>query len=279
MPENFTLEFDVFNRYRSNNLLTYGFYITAAENAKVELSNAYPNNGIYFAWSGANSAARYFLYENGEVVGSNESLIVPELDCHGDNYEKPSLVHISIWRQKSRLRLYVNERKVLDLPKTFNIKLKYNVFKLGSQYMNYSSSDNKDEFMVSNIRYAIGAPDTRSKLITEGKFVTRGIIFDLNSDKIKANSYGTIKDIANVLIENPTLNIKIVGHTDSDGDNATNLVLSKKRSESVKKILSTEFGIVNSRMQTDGKGELEPSNDNNTPQGKANNRRVEFLKL
>ena len=279
MPENFTLEFDVFTRYKSNNMLSYGFYISAAENAKVELSNAYPSNGIHFAWNAASSAARYFVYENGTVVGSNESLVVPEFECGGDNYEKPSLVHISVWRQKTRLRIYVNEKKVLDLPKALDIKLKYNVFKLGSQYMNYSTSDNKDEFMVSNVRYAIGAPDTRSKLITEGKFVTRGIVFDLNSDKIKANSYGTIKEIATVLIENPLLKIKIVGHTDSDGDNAANLTLSQKRAESVKKTLASEFGIATDRMQTEGKGETEPSDDNNTPQGKANNRRVVFLKM
>ena len=72
--------------------------------------------------------------------------------------------------------------------------------------------------------------------------------------------------------------MKIVGHTDSDGDDAKNLDLSKRRAASVKIILSTEFGIDASRMETDGLGETKPVGDNKTPEGKAQNRRVEFIK-
>ncbi|MGB8316528.1 MAG: OmpA family protein, partial [Ignavibacteriaceae bacterium] len=73
--------------------------------------------------------------------------------------------------------------------------------------------------------------------------------------------------------------VRIVGHTDSDGDDKTNLDLSKKRAASVKSSLAYEFGIDESRMETDGKGEAEPVSDNNSPEGKANNRRVEFIKI
>jgi OmpA-OmpF porin, OOP family len=73
--------------------------------------------------------------------------------------------------------------------------------------------------------------------------------------------------------------VRIVGHTDSDGDDNSNLDLSKRRAASVKSSLASEFGIEEARMETDGKGETEPVSDNNTPQGKANNRRVEFIKI
>ena len=145
--------------------------------------------------------------------------------------------------------------------------------------MNFSEAENKDEFMVSNIRYAVGAPDTRNKLLTEGKLVTRGILFDVNADKIKPESYGVLKEIGAVLKENPAVKVKIIGHTDADGDDAKNLDLSKRRAASVKNALSAEFGIETARMETDGKGETQPSDPNTTPQGKANNRRVEFVKL
>ncbi|MEJ7674299.1 MAG: OmpA family protein [Chitinophagaceae bacterium] len=92
----------------------------------------------------------------------------------------------------------------------------------------------KDRFLISNLKLAVGAPDTRNKLITEGKFVTRGILFDINSDKIKPESYGAIKDIATVLKENADVKVKIVGHTDSDGDDNSNLELSKRRAASYK---------------------------------------------
>ncbi|MBK7138731.1 MAG: OmpA family protein [Bacteroidetes bacterium] len=136
-----------------------------------------------------------------------------------------------------------------------------------------------DAYFLTNLRVAVGAPDTRNKLITEGKYSTTGILFDVNSDKIKPESFGTLKEIAAVLTENPDVKIKIIGHTDSDGEDAKNLELSKKRSESVKIALNKDFGISLDRMQTDGKGETMPVGDNTTIEGKANNRRVEFIKL
>lgn len=279
MPDNFTLEYDIFTRYASNNILNYNFSIYASENPRKDFSEAYFQNGIYFNWSGGTPNAGFIIYENGEEFNKNENLAVKSLDCTGENNEEASKVHFAIWRQKNRLRVYINELKVLDLPQAFNPKFKYNAFKLGSKYMNYATSDNKDEYMVANVRYAVGAPDTRSKLITEGKLVTRGILFDVNSDKIKAESYGVLKEIGTILKENSTVKVKIIGHTDADGDDAKNLDLSKRRAASVKTSLSTEFGIPATQMETDGKGETQPSDPNTTPQGKANNRRVEFVKL
>ena len=75
------------------------------------------------------------------------------------------------------------------------------------------------------------------------------------------------------------MKVKIVGHTDADGDDNSNLELSQKRAASVKAALVTEFAINEDNLQTDGKGEAEPVDKNNTAEGKANNRRVEFIKI
>jgi outer membrane protein OmpA-like peptidoglycan-associated protein len=104
-------------------------------------------------------------------------------------------------------------------------------------------------------------------------------LFDVNSDKLKPTSYGTLKEIAAVLSENADVKVKIVGHTDSDGDDAKNLELSKRRAASVITALSKEFGISESRLESDGMGETKPVGDNKTAEGKAQNRRVEFIKL
>ena len=132
--------------------------------------------------------------------------------------------------------------------------------------------------MVSNIRVAIGAPDTRNKLMTEGKLVTYGIYFDVNKDIVKPESFGTLKDIAAVLNEVPDVKVKIVGHTDSDGADATNLDLSKRRAASVKAELAKSFNVNGDRLITDGMGETQPVASNDTPVNKALNRRVEFIK-
>src|SRR5690606_32996503 len=113
----------------------------------------------------------------------------------------------------------------------------------------------------------------------EGRLVTQGILFDVNSATIKPESAGTLKGIADVLKENPGVHVKIIGHTDSDGDEAANLILSQKRSASVKNALSQAYGIDTSRMETEGKGESDPIADNDTSEGKTNNRRVEFVKI
>jgi outer membrane protein OmpA-like peptidoglycan-associated protein len=163
---------------------------------------------------------------------------------------------------------------VYDLPKALDATLPMNCLNFKT-----ATSESSKYAFVSNIRVAAGAPDTRNKLITEGKFVTSGILFDAGSDKIRPESFGVLKDIANVLKENADVKVKIVGHTDSDGDDAKNMELSGKRAASVKASLNKEFGIDESRMQTEGKGETKPITPNTTPEGKANNRRVEFLKL
>ena len=81
------------------------------------------------------------------------------------------------------------------------------------------------------------------------------------------------------MLENPTVKIKIIGHTDSDGDASANLTLSKKRAEAVKMRLVYGFGISESRLSTDGKGETAPLINNTTSEAKSQNRRVEFIKL
>jgi outer membrane protein OmpA-like peptidoglycan-associated protein len=133
--------------------------------------------------------------------------------------------------------------------------------------------------LIGNFRLAAGLPDMRNKLLTEGKLVTYGIYFDSNSDKVKPESYGTLKGIASILTDNPGVRIKIVGHTDGDGADAANLDLSKRRGASVKNELVKSFAIDASRIETDGKGESQPVAPNDTPTNKALNRRVELLKL
>jgi len=133
--------------------------------------------------------------------------------------------------------------------------------------------------MLSNVRIATGLPDMRNKLLTEGKLVSYGIYFDVNKDVVKPESYGTIKEIATILKENQSVKIKIVGHTDSDGEDKSNLDLSKRRSASVKNVLVKDFGIDAARIETDGRGESEPVAPNDIAVNKALNRRVEFIKI
>ena len=89
---------------------------------------------------------------------------------------------------------------------------------------------------------------------------------------------GIIRQIYQVLQQDGNINLKIVGHTDSDGADDANMKLSKGRADAVKSALVSVYGVDGGRLITEGKGELEPVAENSSPEGKAQNRRVEFIK-
>jgi outer membrane protein OmpA-like peptidoglycan-associated protein len=198
-------------------------------------------------------------------------------EWQGDNgqvsfsFKSKEKYHLAFWVQKQRVRIYADENKVLDLPKGLQVNYKYNIFRI-------ETLDNANP-IISNFRIAAGLPDIRNKLLTEGKLISYGIYFDVNKDVVKSESYPSLKEIAAILKDNPTLKIKIVGYTDSDGDDKSNLDLSKRRAVSVKNALVKDFGIDAARIETDGKGESEPVAPNDSGINKAHNRRVEFIKL
>ena len=75
--------------------------------------------------------------------------------------------------------------------------------------------------------------------------------------------------------EEPTWTIEFAGHTDNVGDVAMNLQLSKKRSENVRNLLIS-YGVEASRIKANYFGETKPIADNNTPEGRTKNRRIDF---
>ena len=270
-PEDFTFEFDLMHGIPMNGA---NFTVCITELANMDQPQYWSNgtNSIIVELNTANTAAqegvtRFYGRKNASTDIQNVSG-APMLT------DKNNPAHISIWRQKERVRVYVNEQKIWDIPKAATKEAKFNAIVFSVTY-----AEETVKHYIGNLRMAVGAPDTRKKIMEQNKWVTHGILFDVNSDKIKPESYGTLKEMANVLKEFPELKVKIVGHTDADGNDANNLDLSKRRAAAVKESLAKDFEITESRMETDGKGESEPIDKNDNPAGKANNRRVEFIKL
>jgi outer membrane protein OmpA-like peptidoglycan-associated protein len=263
-PKNFIIEFDIVPKKTGGriaaDLILYG------ENKPKEMDNGGNpgSGGIHITIE--KEKWHTYGYKSGEkepITGtSSVSPVEPE-----------KVNHVIVWVQNRRVRIYHKTAKVLDMPTNIydGTKLSRLCFRLirGASCGSY----------ISNIRITDASPDMRSKLITEGKLVTYGIYFDVNKDVVKPESYGTIKGIAEVLKENPTVNVKIVGHTDSDGDDKSNLDLSKRRAASVKDALVNNFSVDAARIETDGKGEGESIAPNDSGVNKALNRRVEILKL
>ncbi|HXB94646.1 MAG TPA: OmpA family protein [Puia sp.] len=279
LPDNFTLQFDLVcsekNTAYSGNF-GLGFYaIPDPAKQFASLGFGTNRNGVNLGFSpgggSSHGLADVALYSDNTQTMNNE---VEQTDWVARDPAK-RVVKLSIWRQRQRLRVYMNEEKVWDMPRAFETGKNYN----SVLFILHDGTVAGDRYLFSNLRLAVGAPDTRNKLMTEGRFSTTGILFDVNSAVLKPESYGSLKDIADVLKENAAVRVSIVGHTDSDGDAAQNLALSQKRAAAVRDALVTTFGIDAARLQTDGKGSTQPMAPNTTAAGKAQNRRVEFIKL
>lgn len=131
--------------------------------------------------------------------------------------------------------------------------------------------------MITNVRFAEGCRPAKD-MLAEGKLVTYGIHFASGSDVVLPDSAPILRQIASYMEANPTVKLRITGHTDNVGTAARNLELSKRRADSVAGALSGQLGIAKDRFATDGKGDTEPMAGNAKPEGRAMNRRVEFAK-
>jgi outer membrane protein OmpA-like peptidoglycan-associated protein len=138
-------------------------------------------------------------------------------------------------------------------------------------------TDGRMEYLIKNLHIAGGGSDAYHQIMTEGKLVTHGIHFASGKADLLPESMGTINEVYNLLKNHPDLKFEIDGYTDNDGSADSNLKLSQQRADAVKAQLAS-MGIDISRLTTKGFGETKPVDSNDTPEGKANNRRVEFLR-
>jgi len=125
-----------------------------------------------------------------------------------------------------------------------------------------------------------GCPDEKKRVkIVKGKIlILEKIFFEYDKAIIKKESYGILYEVAKTMEENPQiLLVRVEGHTDSDGGDDYNLKLSDARAHSVRDFLIKKGGVSGDRLEAKGYGETKPIDTNETPEGKANNRRVEFI--
>jgi flagellar motor protein MotB len=265
LQDNYTIEYDIIASTEDEGIYAseFGFYIYSAKSPKdLTEGGSAPGlkGGIKMTFGYRSTYGAYD--ETGYTIDGVKNDAVMEV---GKKY------HLSFWVQKTRLRVYLDQNKIFDLPKVFKPgfqcnQMRFELWRLSNP-------------MITNFRIAAGLPDTRNKLITEGKLVSYGIYFDVNKDVVKPESYGTLKEISAILNEVPDVKVKIIGHTDVDGDDSKNKDLSKRRAAAVKAEFVKSFGVNANRLEIDGMGESKPIAPNDTPVNKALNRRVEFIKL
>lgn len=281
LPTNFTLEYDLILNmpHDPNSTKTisafpnWNFSIFDGGNKNLKLNEGNKiNNMLSFKNIFYRKHAEARLHSIEKKTTKINNAANPALLNKFNRYYNGGLLHVAITVQNERLRMWYNEEKVLDMPTAVAIDHNFNQIEFES-----ALRDDMPAFYIGNIQLSESKADTRSKLMDEGHFVTTGIQFDSGSDKIKPVSYGILKEIAATIKDN-SIKVKIIGHTDNVGSNASNLDLSKRRAEAVKNMLVTDFQIDPSNISTHGEGASRPVGDNATNIGKAQNRRVEFIK-
>jgi OmpA-OmpF porin, OOP family len=254
LPEEFTVEFDAFFEKPRN---SYSLYLFDSKNQR-KLDK------------GVNASDKWIRFSQNSIDGHNISSCWYPGTSERNTKSNPGWRHVAVSFNKRALKAYLDDSRVINIP-----NLNYNPTGITLGFHNPSGNS---KGYIKNIRIAKGAVPLYDKMMTDGKIVTTGIKFDINKSIIKPESMGVINEIVSLMKNKPELKFSVEGHTDSDGETSANQKLSEARAKSVMNKM-IELGIVQSRLKAKGLGESKPAVDNNTPEGKANNRRVEFVKF
>jgi len=251
LPDVFTIEFDFYKPVDGNRISVYLY-----DDKNQKHSNSY----MYMDISSGRVSEKL-----SEVSGE-----LSEIDYK--NSGDARWIHVSIAFTKGKLKVYMDATRVINIPH-------YEGNPTGLSLEAYFADLGEDKaFYFKNIRIAKGGVKYYSRVLSEGKIIVNGIKFDVNKATLRPESMGPINEIIWLMESNPEINFSIEGHTDSDGNADANQALSEARAKSVMEQMIAK-GIDPNRLKSTGWGESKPIDNNQTAEGKANNRRVEFVKF
>ena len=187
--------------------------------------------------------------------------------------------HYAISFNKRVIKVYVDGIRYMNVPAA----------KAGAGWMTFFFRGDQPAYM-KNVRIARGGGEVYGRNATDasegaiakaiaetGKFVTNNILFETGKADLKPESMDEIQKVADYMKKNATARFLVVGHTDNVGSATSNQTLSEKRAKSVVAALA-KLGVDDFNLKAEGRGASEPVADNKTAEGKAKNRRVEFIK-
>jgi OmpA-OmpF porin, OOP family len=168
------------------------------------------------------------------------------------------------------MKLYLNDVRIANFPNA-------NFLRGNKLYFEIHPS-RENPVMLGNLSVNAGGQTMYDALVADGRFVTQGILFDVDSDRLRPESTPTLSEIVEMLKAHPALHLRVEGHTDATGQAAHNVALSQRRAASVKAYL-VQQGVSASRLESEGHGPNRPVASNDTPEGRQSNRRVELVRL
>ena len=251
---------------------------------KTELNNCYE-----FEFNKSNDENIYEIrigesYDKLEVTCRYKSVAGDWRDSGGGKtweLKKNDWSHFALSFNKRAIKIYINGKRVINIPNSQAAdRVKIHQADWGGFHGNKNYLTNFRFAKGGNELYAQQTTDMSAveKAIAEtGKFVTNNILFETGKATLKPESMAEIQKVADFMKKNPSVRFEVQGHTDNQGSDAVNDPLSQQRAEAVVNALE-QLGCDPFNMRAVGKGSHEPVASNSTDEGRAKNRRVEFIK-
>ncbi len=273
LPEEFTIEYDFY------------YWDTKDDVGLNDLKLCLADNTDRSEWSGYYGEGCAFCLVHGVCATwdhhANYNNDTGSKDTREVSFEykfKQGWHHVALSFNKRALKVYFDGNRVINLPKVKQ-----------PTWMSFQVPfDHSNLTFIRNVVIAKGAValydrneqsmTAVEKAIAEtGKFVTNNILFETGKATLKPESMEEIEKVADYMKKNPNARFEVQGHTDNQGSDKVNDPLSQQRAEAVVKALE-EKGVDPFNLRAVGKGAHEPVADNKTDEGRAKNRRVEFIK-
>ena len=277
LPEVFTLEWDMFISPQDTETKEYG-------EMTFELCFGYStvnyrSSSVEFWWRAGDASSRSgysarkpgFSGDADYITGEERDLIEKKI------VKKNAWNHFAVSFNKRAMKIYINGVRLFNIP---NME--------APGWFWFWQGGNYKYRGFTNVVLAKGGVELYEQKTTDmsavekaiaetGKFVTNNILFETGKATLKPESMEEIQKVADYMLKNPTARFEVQGHTDNQGSDKINDPLSQQRAEAVVKALE-EKGVDPFNLRPVGKGSHEPVADNKTEEGRAKNRRVEFIK-
>jgi OOP family OmpA-OmpF porin len=206
-------------------------------------------------------------WEVGVSGGGVQSLVAPQDDI------SKRFVRVRVMADGKYVKVYLDDQRVANVPNA-NLGRANKIWLKVPVYPGMVK-----EALLGEVRVMAGGKKLYDALAADGRVTTQGILFDTGSNRLRPESTPTLKEIAGMLKDHPELRLRIEGHTDALGDDTANQKLSEDRAAAVVAFLVESHGIDAARIESVGLGETKPATQNDTPEGRQANRRVELVRM
>jgi len=266
LPEEFTLEYEFYYWDQRDDVGANQLTLVLSSNTnRTEVPDWYNEGAFSLLHVVCDGSEQSYVYNNAQI-GQFEHTFT-------QGWHK-----VAVSFNKRALKVYFDGKRVVNLPRVNQ----------PAWFGFHASFDYHDLTFIRNIVLAKGAValyDRNAQSMTAvekaiaetGKFVTNNILFDTGKATLKPESMNEIQKVADYMKKNPTARFEVQGHTDNQGSDKINDPLSQQRAEAIVKALEN-LGCDPFNLRAVGKGSHVPVADNSTAAGRAQNRRVEFVK-